>query len=184
MRIRKAFARLNSKGFSLTEMLLAVLILLMVTSVAAGGIPAAMRAYQNIVEAANAQVLLSTTMTRLRYELGKAKYLKSDSQTQITFRNMEGSMSLLRLQEAGDSDGPGIYIVRYQYDNGTESAGEPQLLVSKQAANGTLHVTYTSVVPSTDKATVQFSGLSVKNEQGKTLASESLTIRTMADLFG
>ena len=52
-----------SKGFTLAETLLAMIILLMVTSVAAGGIPAAVRAYRNTAEAANARVLM-TTMRR------------------------------------------------------------------------------------------------------------------------
>ena len=52
-------------GFSLAETLMAVLILLMVTSVVATGIPAAANAYFKAVDASHAQVLLSTTMISL-----------------------------------------------------------------------------------------------------------------------
>ena len=69
-----AFRKLNQQnGFSLAEMLVAVLILLMVSAVVAGGIPAASNAYSKAVDAANAQVLLSTAATALRDELGTAK---------------------------------------------------------------------------------------------------------------
>ena len=51
-------------GFTLAEMLMSVLILLMVSSVVAGGVPVAANAYYKVVDAANAQVLLSTTVTK------------------------------------------------------------------------------------------------------------------------
>ena len=54
----------NRKGFSLAETLMAVLILLMVSAVVAAGIPMAREAYEKAVDAANAQTLLSTTITK------------------------------------------------------------------------------------------------------------------------
>ncbi len=56
-------------GFSLAETLIAILILLMVSAIVAGAMPAAASAYQKTVDAANAQILLSTAMTVLRDEL-------------------------------------------------------------------------------------------------------------------
>lgn len=182
MNIKKVSARLNRKGFSLTEMLLAMLILLMVTSVAAGGIPLAVRAYNQVVEASNAQVLLSTTIIRLRDELGKATDFEIVANTQISFHNIDGAMSVIRLKSDTDQDGPGIYLERYGYkDDGTEELKGTQLLVSKQAANENLYVKYDAITH--DNAAVTFTGFSVMNEQGRNLASEPLTIRTMADMF-
>ena len=63
-------------GFTLAETLMAVLILLMVTSVVAAGLPAAVSAYQKVVDRANAQIQLSTTVSRLREELGSALWYK------------------------------------------------------------------------------------------------------------
>lgn len=60
----------NTAGFSLIEMLVTLMILLLVTSVVAVGVPAASRAYNKVVDAANAQVLMSTAMVRLRDEIG------------------------------------------------------------------------------------------------------------------
>ena len=66
--------KLNQKaGFTLAETLVTILILLMVSSIVAGGIPAATNAYYKAVDGANAQVLLSTAATALRDELGTAR---------------------------------------------------------------------------------------------------------------
>jgi prepilin-type N-terminal cleavage/methylation domain len=66
-------------GFTLTELLLTTLILLMVAAVVAGGVPAAANAYFKVVDASNAQILLSTTVTELRTELALATSVKPDS---------------------------------------------------------------------------------------------------------
>ena len=65
-----------SSGFTLAETLLAILILLLVTSIVAAGIPVARTAYERVVVASNADALLSTTISALRNELGAAKIIK------------------------------------------------------------------------------------------------------------
>ncbi len=59
-------------GFTLTELLAAMAILILATVIVAAGIPAATQAYVAAVDTSNAQVLLSTTSTRLRDELAVA----------------------------------------------------------------------------------------------------------------
>ena len=61
--------RANSAGFSLAETLIVVLILLMVSAVIGAAIPTAANVFTKTVDTANAQVVLSTTMTALRDEL-------------------------------------------------------------------------------------------------------------------
>lgn len=75
MNTREAFRRkLKSEcGFTLAELLITILILLMVSSVVAAGVPAAANAYRKVMDAANAQMLLSTTVTSLRRELAFAQ---------------------------------------------------------------------------------------------------------------
>ena len=62
----------NQKGFSLAETLVALVIILLVSSIVTVGIPAAERAYYKVQESADAQFLLSTTLTELRNELATA----------------------------------------------------------------------------------------------------------------
>lgn len=64
--------RRGKAGFTLTELLVTLAILAMVGSVVVAGIPAAHRAYIAAVDTSNAQLLLSTTTTRLRDVLATA----------------------------------------------------------------------------------------------------------------
>ena len=61
--MRKAKSKLkDSRGFSLAETLLAVLILLLVSVVVATGMPAVTNAYNKVVLGANAKTMLSTAV--------------------------------------------------------------------------------------------------------------------------
>ena len=84
---KKLMRKLNKrKGFSLTELLAAVLILGMVSSVVAGGIPVAKDAYEKVTLSANAQVMLSTAISALRNELCTASEVKAvDSGNKLKF---------------------------------------------------------------------------------------------------
>ena len=93
-------SRLKSRrGFTIGEVLVSVLILMMVFSIVAAGIPAAANAYYKVVDAANAQMLLSTTLTRLRTELSTATQVKC-SGTTIEYRCAAASHSFVVLPAA------------------------------------------------------------------------------------
>ena len=68
----------NKKGFTIAEMLVAILILLMVSSIVATGIPVAREAYEKVVLTSNAEILMSTAISALRNELGTAKDIEAD----------------------------------------------------------------------------------------------------------
>lgn len=74
MRTRLCLQRclLRVAGFTLTEMLVTTLILVLVSTLMATGIPAAIDTYQKVVMTSNAQMALSTTLSELRGELGLA----------------------------------------------------------------------------------------------------------------
>ena len=64
--------RKSRAGFTLAETLLAVTILLLVSSIVVAGIPAAKNAYEKVVLASDAEMMLSTAASTLRDELGTA----------------------------------------------------------------------------------------------------------------
>ncbi len=66
----------QNRGFSLVELLMTTLIMLMAASIVARGIPAAQKVYKRTVDVANAQVLLSTALIVLRDDVGFATEVK------------------------------------------------------------------------------------------------------------
>ena len=136
----------SSQGFSLAEVLIAVLLVLMMTSIVAAGIPAASNAYKKVVDSANAQTLLSTTMTSIRSELSTAKIIQVTNPV-ITYIGSDGA-------EASIMSSKGIYI-KHSYDE------DYSLLVSKAAANNNLYAAYDTIAYDSVKSCVVITGLKV-----------------------
>ena len=177
--------KLHSKaGFSLTELLAAVIILLLVSSIVASGIPVARDAYNKVVIASNAEVLLSSTITTLRNELGTAKDVKVNSNA-ITYYN-PSRKALAKIYV--DTDG--IMFERYHSEGTTteiiNTGSAATLLMPSKTATGDLYVTYTSVTyteVSKGNVYVTFNGLSVNRESGQTglAVRPNVSIRVIAD---
>jgi len=193
----------NASGFTLVEVLVAMLILLMVTAVVAGAMPVARDAYYKVVDSANAQVLLSTTATALRDELGTAKEIELwDGDAQVEANPSGGSA--LAFGEAGSAAGKriayispntgakssiwvgtsgkagetdvSVYLREYVDLTADESFTRP--LVSKKAATDRLCVTFDSVTLNNEILTI--TGLKVKSTvgSGQVLASlDTFTVR-------
>lgn len=155
-------------GFTLAETLMAVLILLMVSGVVAAGIPTAANALNKVVEASNAQLLLSTAMTKLRTELGSAADV-SASGTTVTYMTPEGSQSVLT------SETGGIFLREYA-DLVTEGDTYKHLLVSDAAANRTLLVSYTGVAKS--GSVIEFTNLNVYRQSDTSRSSPLVSAQT------
>lgn len=105
--------KLNNKaGFSLAELLMAMIIMLLAATIVATGIPAAKRAYENVMVGANADVVLSTTVTALRNELATSKDIsvKSDGTTIVFYHLTRGSVSKIYLDSSNNNQ---ITIQRY-----------------------------------------------------------------------
>lgn len=129
-------------GFSLAEVMLAVLLLVLLTAIITTGMPAAKTAYDKVVDASNAEVLLSTTVTELENEFtcSPEAVLASDNKTVVRFVGASGLWESL-----SNADG-GITLTLYGGADGTGSTlTESRLLVSAKAATEPLHTTLGSV---------------------------------------
>lgn len=128
----------RDKGFSLAEVLVAILILAMVTAVAAAGIPAAIRAYRGAVDISNAELLMTTTTNTLRNHLDLAKgvTVSNNSGTTITYRASDGSTTEIR-----SSAGQPVKISEYVGYNSADDPGVVRDLVSYETASKEMYVT-------------------------------------------
>ena len=193
----KAEQRKNLRaGFTLAEMLVALLILLMVSSVVAAGIPVAVRAYTKVTRSANAEVLLSTSVSALRDQLGTARDItvSEDKKSVTYFSDDTGSYSRIDLSSDPDQK-DNIMITEYLVpelisDNGGGSSGAnggsgqgiSRPLVSNAAATRELYITYGTI--SYENGIISISNLAVKMKISKDVLTsiEKLDIRTFGDI--
>lgn len=155
----------ENRGFTLAETLMAVLILLMATSVVAAGLPAAANALQNAVDASHAQVLLSTTMIAIRDELSTAREINTVNGTTIEYKDSKGIRSII------SSESDGIYLTKangYVDDRdplnpeGADSNASKRLLISKEASTSNMYPFFTNVSNASNPNIVKITGLAVK----------------------
>lgn len=171
--MKKAIKKLKSNiGFTLSETLMTVLILVMVAGVVAEGVPAAVRAFGKAVEAANTQMALSTTVNALRSELATAWSVDCKNNEIFYISSKTGAKTKI-YRDSSDKN-----IIKVQdflnYESETEHApdAEPHALVSESAVTKDLLVTFGSVAwdqnseGKEDKSVLVFSDLKViKNDK-------------------
>lgn len=173
----------NSRaGFTLAETLMAVLILLLVSGIVAAGIPAAKNAYEKVVLASNAEVMLTTAESALRDELGTAWNVQQvSSSDSITYFSADTGMRS-KLEMVGDSDGQkDLTITEYQSADENDKVNK---LIGIEGPNPDTFQTHRKLVyqsskehvqakftVSQDGSTVTVSDLCVVNDKGDKLAS-------------
>ncbi len=145
MRMNRNRRKRRKSGFTLSETLIAILILLMVSAIVAGAIPTASNVYIKTVDAANAQLLLSTTITKLRDEFSTAKRVVSYSASTIEFFNEHGARKIVVVAKASSYpegiNGPGVWVYPENTDTTSDATyGSPYRLVSQQAATSDMYV--------------------------------------------
>ena len=174
----------NTRAFTLAEALVTTIIMLLVGAIMVTGIPAAINAYEKVVTVSNAEVLLSTTMTSLRNELGTAKEVEVNNNQVSYFNENRGSNSRIHKEQVGNTDVSDIWCQKYvlksdgiiitQSDLSAMSDGIKQLysgsdekLISEEASDKDkeLHVTYDSVQKVGD-CIVRFKDITVLDKNG------------------
>ncbi len=166
----KIFVKLGRRGgFSLTELLVSVLILALVGTVVGAGIPAAVGAFKRVVEKANAQILLTTTANALRNELDMASGISVDLTEKIISFTSSKNYNL-KIMSTPD----GIKVKGYTEGGSGEHTGEsdPEApLVSGVAASKNLRVEFEKAEYHATSGTITITDISVKNSEDKLLAS-------------
>ena len=125
----------NCRGFSLAETLMAILIMLLVASVIAAGIPAAANAYRNAIDGANAQTLLSTTVNALRSELSTAWGVTIDGNTIFYYSSKTGALTKLYIDPAENTIKVQDYLNEDHTVKADPTSGEP-LIAARDLVSG------------------------------------------------
>lgn len=132
-------------GFTLTEMLVTMFIVVMASTLLATGVPAAIEAYKKTVSSANAQVALSTTTSALRAELGLATNVRIQDGA-IYYVGDEGCWVKIANSEPNDF-GKGLTKTYCKGDFTETSAPEDEEgatydLIPKASVTSELHVAF------------------------------------------
>ncbi len=162
-------AKRLAAGFTLTETLLALAILVIMAGIVTMGIPVAFDTYAKSVDTSNAQVLLSTTTTSLRDELGMATDVQTSGGT-LYFVSGEGYWASIS-NDAAPGAGKGLKKHVYKgadADSLTEETS--QNLIPDAAITDTLGISCSSIAYADGVFTVK--DLKVENAKGQTLASQ------------
>ena len=159
---------LSRRGFTLAEVLMVVIILSLVGTIVMAGIPSAMRAYEKVVDGANAQLVLSTTVTSLRRELSLARDVKTSSGALQSYTNGETGAKNVTL----DNSSMGIYRKTSSAMN--DEAKKEALLVTMEAASKT----HSS--DSTPRLVSHFDSISYDKSQG-VFTVTNLTVKRASD---
>lgn len=95
----------RTSGFTLTEMLVTMLIMVLASTLLATGVPVAVDTYRKTVNSANAQVAMSTTLTVLRSEYGMSSQVKkaSDGSGEVYYMSEEGYWAIIRNHKDGET---------------------------------------------------------------------------------
>jgi len=158
--------RFDKKGFSLAELLLAIAIMLLATSIVVAGIPAAVSAYRKVVDVANANVLLTTTATCLRDELDMAtdvKISKSGNTVTVDYYDANGWYCVMESTVDGEN-AESIKITR----NYGPSKSDTMLLVSDSAASKKFVVAFAGASKTDDVITFNNIKVYKKNSSDST----------------
>ena len=139
------------QGFSMTELLVTLILVGLITAAVAGGISMVARSYTKVVDRADAEQLLATTLNKMQDELGFARVdletPKPDASGNWSFIS---GISGLRVRFALGTDADAAKGAYMQFVvNGTNNPA-PYYFTEKN--NKRMYVTYESCVPDTDAA--------------------------------
>ncbi len=160
----------DHRGFSIAELLVAILILSLVSTVVAGGIPVARDAYEKITLSANAQTMLSTAISALRNELCTASDVSVEDQTTLRYysSSIQNYSKITMASDSSNQDYTGQSVVIQQYADSSSPASS--FLVSASAGDNELYVRYDSVLYDEATGIISFVNLRVVDEDGNVRA--------------
>lgn len=165
--LRKLRAR---KGFSLSELLVTLVLVGLISAAVAGGISMIARSYTKVVDRADAEQLLSTTLSKMQDELCFARVDLEKPESTEPWSFISGITGLRIRFKAGD-ESTGVVMDYLKSKTGTDNIIETyQFTDDKLISGNRMYVTYESCTPQFegDKCT----GFVIKNLHVESLKTE------------
>lgn len=165
--------KLNNHGFTLSETLVSLLILALVITLTGGGIVVVKNAYERVTMKANAQTLLSTTMTKVSNELRFAEDIdvaEAGSDGIAKSPAFTDGRTSYRMTLANDEN-KGI-VSRYSY--GT-SHNDVRLLTDKTMTDGLIP----SITYEYDKNKAMFSATITVTKNSDRIYEQTIKVRPL-----
>lgn len=103
----------NRKGFSISELLMVVLILSLLTVILGSGFMVVKNSYEKITVKAEAQTLLSTTITKVTDEFRFAKYINAEDPKAVKFTSGNLGYEIWFENGDGNSGTKGIMVCNH-----------------------------------------------------------------------
>ena len=168
---------LGRRGFTMAETLLAVIILLLASTIVATGVPAARTAYEKVVLASNAEVLMSTAISTLRNELGMARVEAPANNAIVYYNEARGASAKIYL--GSKNGGPQmIMLKRYYKESGSDDSAE-EGLISDAASTDSMVVTFTGITKGDGYVT--FQNLQVKRGSNVLAGPRNFSVRVSSE---
>ena len=167
------------QGFTLSETMLAMLILAFVGMIATTGLMTGLNTYYDIVEKSNAELLLSTTISELRDELDRTEEISLTGTALTAYRSSTSGWRVLRsvslIAEGDPMDKKGIWVREYKgypSADALSAAHAPQLLVTEATATKGLYARFSSITYDETKGEFTISGLQVRRISDEKVLAE------------
>lgn len=162
--------KLNKKGFTISETMVSIMILSLVVAIIGGGIIVVKNSYERITLKANAQVLISTTISKVNQEFRFAEDIETNGNSVYTETPYFVGTDGYRMSFVNKSD-KGI-MVHYSY--GDESQ-ESSLLTDKTMTDGLIP----SIVYRYSKDDNLFSYTVIVKQNDKTIEQQEIKVRPL-----
>ena len=138
----------SQKGFSLAELLVTLILVGLIMAAVAGGISMIARSYTKVVDRADAEQLLSTTLNKMQDELCFARVDLENPTSDENQLSFISGISGIRIRFKPGDNTTGI-VMDYMKGNGTAVTviKTYQFTDSKLISGGRMYVTYDSCTP-------------------------------------
>lgn len=147
----------SQMGFSLSELLVTLVLVGLISAAVAGGISMVARSYTKVVDRADAEQLLSTTLSKMQDELCFAR-VDLDEPANSNGWSFISGISGLRIKFYGggtDGDTKGAYM---QFVTSSSSSSDLNIYYFTDSNNNRMYVKYGSCVPVYEGKPLTFAG--------------------------